>query len=169
MLKDLVALPITTAAQGLSGLPQVCGYFYRCGPDHTVWVDPRSARCSCGKADCPAIFNVLAYLASGGTPAPEAPPGFFPVLPTSCPICGSGVVADTTLNSGHRGLGWRCSEFGQLHYWRTLGAFHKDRVRCDCSAYSVLHRRGAGACTKKAVHPGDAAADPLNAQPEIPD
>jgi hypothetical protein len=100
----------------------VCGYSYAVdfGNDpslkqHRVGKDRRCA-CSLG-ADCPAVQAVADYLKAGGARAPDPPPGFFPVAPALCPVCGAEAVYDASLNSKRRGAGWTCVKGGKHHYW----------------------------------------------------
>jgi hypothetical protein len=83
---------------------------------HTVHKD-RS--CNCGDPNCPAVAIVTEWLTSGRIErAPEPPTGYTPYLPKSCPVCGAGVVADHTLSSHTRGIGWKCATGGAAHYWQ---------------------------------------------------
>jgi hypothetical protein len=102
----------------------IVGYFYNVdfGPGvhpqvHRVGKDKR---CSCPLgAGCPAVAVVAAHLKAGGERAPDPPPGYFPVAPTTCPICNATTVYDHRLSSKRRGAGWRCTRSGSLHYWET--------------------------------------------------
>ena len=100
----------------------VIGYFY--AVDLGPGVQPRHHRvgknaiCSCYLDErCPAVDAVRAYLAAGGERAPEPPPGFYPVRPLKCPICGAETAYEPSLNSQRRGAGWRCRVAGTAHYW----------------------------------------------------
>jgi hypothetical protein len=100
----------------------VVGYFYavdfgfdaRTG-QHRVGKD---RRCTCSQgADCPAIQAVADYLKAGGERAPDPPPGYFPVAPAACPVCGAETYYVESLSSRRRGAGWACIKGGQSHYW----------------------------------------------------
>lgn len=119
-LEELIAAAVVTIA----------GYFYRVDfsngdeikdslhkSTHRV---SKEKRCSCYRgADCPAVSAVSAYLKAGGERAPNPPPGFFPVAPSTCPICGKDTIYDASLDSRERGAGWRCIAGGSRHYWET--------------------------------------------------
>jgi len=101
------------------------GYFY--SVDFGLGVNPRQHRvginaiCGCYLGElCPAVDAVRAYLADGGDRAPEPPPGFYPVIPSKCPICHSRVTFDLQLSTPHRGAGWRCEVGGTSHYWQRM-------------------------------------------------
>jgi hypothetical protein len=101
------------------------GYFYVV--DFGLGVNPRhhrvgiNATCSCYLGElCPAVDVVRAYLADGGDRAPEPPPGFYPVIPSKCPICQAEVTFDIQLSTAHRGAGWRCEASGSAHYWQRM-------------------------------------------------
>jgi|GEM_PF-2181692 len=101
------------------------GYFYTV--DFSQDVNPRHHRvginaiCSCYLGElCPAVDVVRAYLADGGDRAPDPPPGFYPVIPSKCPICHSKVTFDIQLSSKYRGAGWRCEVGGSAHYWQRM-------------------------------------------------
>lgn len=101
------------------------GYFYTVDfsqdvnpPHHRVGIN---AICSCYLGElCPAVDAVRVYLADGGDRAPEPPPGFYPVIPSKCPICHSKVTFDIQLSNHHRGAGWRCETGGSAHYWQRM-------------------------------------------------
>ena len=101
------------------------GYFYLV--DFGERVRPRihkvgkNGNCTCylGK-HCPAVAEVAAYLDAGGERVPNPPAGYYPMLPACCPICGAGVQMDTSLSSPKRGVGWRCTAGGSLHYWQRM-------------------------------------------------
>jgi hypothetical protein len=103
----------------------ITDYFYTVnfGPE----VHPRSHRvgknlvCTCYLAElCPAAEVVRAYLSAGGEPVPDPPPGFYPVIPSRCPICHAPVAFDRRLSSQARGAGWRCEAAGSAHYWQRM-------------------------------------------------
>lgn len=104
----------------------VIGYFYAVdfGPGvrqqhHRVG---KNAVCTCYLGEhCPAVDVVRGYLAAGGEKAPDPPPGYYPVAPNKCPICGAECVADTSLSTRNRGVGWRCTKGGKGHYWKRMG------------------------------------------------
>lgn len=103
---------------------RVAGYAYLVdmGPGvkprlHTVHKD-RS--CNCCQPDCPAVQTVAEWLKAGRIErAPEPPAGYTPYLPSACPVCGTNVVADHTLSSRTRGIGWHCLSGGTAHYWQS--------------------------------------------------
>jgi hypothetical protein len=103
----------------------IAGYFYAI--DFGPTVRPRhhrvgkNASCTCylGKL-CPAVDAVRTYLSAGGQPAPDPPPGFYPVIPSRCPICHAPVFFDARLSSRERGAGWRCEAAGSAHYWQCM-------------------------------------------------
>lgn len=104
----------------------VSGYFYQV--DFGEGVRPqlhyvgKNAVCSCHLADqCPAVDVVRDYLHAGGERAAEPPPGYYPVIPHKCPICGAAVTFDSRLSSPNRGAGWRCTVGGSGHYWKRMG------------------------------------------------
>jgi hypothetical protein len=101
------------------------GYFY--AVDFGPGVQPRhhrvnkNATCTCYLgALCPAVDVVRAYLAAGGVLAPDPPPGYYPVVPTRCPICHAAVSFDRELSTSYRGAGWRCIAGGSAHYWQRM-------------------------------------------------
>ncbi len=114
----------------VSAVVTIAGYFYRVdfsngdeikGNLHTITHRvSKEKRCSCYLGvDCPAVSAVAAYLKAGGERAPDPPPGFFPVAPSTCPICGKETINDPSLDSRERGAGWRCIAGGSRHYWET--------------------------------------------------
>jgi hypothetical protein len=101
----------------------VIGYFY--GVDMGPAVRPRHHRvgkdrkCTCSLGvDCPVVQAVADYLRAGGLRAPEPPPGFFPVAPQNCPICGEEAYYVPGLSSKRRGVGWACVKGSETHYWQ---------------------------------------------------
>jgi hypothetical protein len=108
----------------------VIGYFY--AVDFGYGVRPqqhrvgKDKRCTCPLgADCPAILAVTDYLRAGGERAPDPPPGYFPIAPAACPICGAETYCAPGLNSKRRGAGWACVKGGKSHYWQA----HVDVLR----------------------------------------
>jgi|WetSurSiteA1Bulk_404760.scaffolds.fasta_scaffold132910_1 hypothetical protein len=100
----------------------VIGYFY--GVDLGYGVKPqhhwigKDLIYTCGLgADCPAVQAVASYLKDGGERVPEPPPGFFPVAPQTCPVCGAETVFVPELSSRRRGAGWSCIKGRKSHYW----------------------------------------------------
>jgi len=91
---------------------RVSGYAYVVNGTHIIY---QGLNCSCGQ-DCGAGALVVEWVNSGNDKAPTPPPGFTPYLPRSCPICGSRVVADHSLSSSNRGIGWKCKD--STHYWK---------------------------------------------------
>jgi len=104
----------------------ITGYFYAVdfGPrvypqQHRVG---KNAICTCYLGEfCSAVDVVRIYLADGGERAPDPLPGFYPVIPSLCPICHARVAYDAKLSSKHRGAGWRCETGGSAHYWQCIG------------------------------------------------
>lgn len=101
----------------------VTGHFYAVdfGNDvdlraHRVGKD-RRCTCSTGE-DCPAVLAVMDYLKAGGERAPDPPPGYFPVAPATCSVCGAEAYYVADLNSKRRGAGWACVVGGVSHYWQ---------------------------------------------------
>jgi hypothetical protein len=101
----------------------VIGYFY--DVDLGYGVKPQHHRigkdliCTCGLgAGCPAVQAVAACLKDGGERTPEPPPGFFPVAPHTCPVCGAKAFFAPELGSRRRGTGWSCSKGRKSHYWQ---------------------------------------------------
>jgi hypothetical protein len=79
----------------------------------------KNAQCTCSLGrHCPAVAVVRNYLADGGQRAPTPPPGYYPVAPAACPVCGAEVLVDQRLSNKRRGVGWRCKAAGSLHYWQ---------------------------------------------------
>jgi len=117
-----VLQPATNQAPSWQATVSISGYFYRVdlGPEvrpryHTVGKD-RHCTCSLG-ANCPAVKSVADYLYAGGERAPDIPPGYFPVVPQACPICGAETYYVPSLNSRRRGAGWACVKGKKAHYW----------------------------------------------------
>ena len=101
----------------------VSGYFY--AVDLGYGVHPRHHRvgidlkCTCVLgAECPAVQSVTDYLKAGGQPASDPPPGYFPVAPQSCPVCGAEAYYVAELSSRRRGAGWACVKGSETHYWQ---------------------------------------------------
>jgi hypothetical protein len=126
----------------------ISGYFYRV--DLGELASPhyhlvRNNVCACPNGqECQAVDAVAQYLGEGGKPTPDPLPGFYPVAPHNCPICGAEVLLDHQLNSCQRGAGWICSKHGSSHYWLALGLDHARRKHvqaCRCTAYTVPHIR----------------------------
>ncbi len=101
----------------------VSGYFYAVDFGHDAHPGQhrvgKDRRCSCplGPA-CPAVLAVVDHLKAGGERAPDPPPGYFPVAPAICPVCGAEAYYDSTLSSKRRGAGWACASGGVSHYWQ---------------------------------------------------
>jgi hypothetical protein len=82
----------------------------------------KNAECTCFLAErCPAVDAVRAYLKAGGDRVPDPPPGYYPVHPAKCPICGAETAREPQLSSKRRGAGWRCLKGGTAHYWQKMG------------------------------------------------
>lgn len=101
----------------------VSGYFYAVdlGPEiqpqhHRIGKD-RGCTCPLGM-QCPAVRVVADYLREGGERAPDPPPGYYPVAPGVCPVCGARAHYEPTLSSRVRGAGWICANGGKSHYWQ---------------------------------------------------
>lgn len=147
--EDRAAIPLLSlrnqaeAFQALLNEVQVSvsGYFYMV--DFGPGIRPQHHRigsngvCSCYLGElCPAVDVVRVYLADGGEPVPDPPPGYYPVTPHKCPICGSPVRFDIKLSSRQRGAGWRCASGGSAHYWQLMGQVlaQKFAARADIEA-----------------------------------
>ena len=90
---------------------------------HTVF----TGECGCADEDCPAPRLVTDWLATEyGQLTAKAPTGYLPFLPKACPICNGRIVADHTLSSSQRGIGWQCINHGTAHYWLHKWAAIKD-------------------------------------------
>ena len=75
--------------------------------------------CSCTlEQECPSIVAVRMFLRDGGKPAMPPLPGYFPVVPHVCLVCGAKAYYYPKLTSRQRGLGWSCEEGGTYHYWQ---------------------------------------------------
>jgi hypothetical protein len=98
-------------------------YFYLVdfGPDvkprhHIVGKD---GFCTCSlESECPAVEAVKQYLKAGGQRSEDPRPGYFPVVPARCPICGAKCRYDPNHSSKRRGVGWECTE--GRHYWAAM-------------------------------------------------
>lgn len=119
------------------------GYFYAVdfGPD----VRPRHHRvgknllCTCYLGElCPGVDVVRAYLSSGGQSAPDPPPGYYPVIPSRCPMCHAAVRYDRQLSTGERGAGWRCEVGGSAHYWQRMVQVLAWRFACKAASRQGL-------------------------------
>lgn len=127
----LTACPPRASAEVLQlavmeAVVSITGYCY--AVDLGEGVQPRrhyvgpDLACACEILEaCPAVRSVQEYLRAGGQPAPQPPPGYYPVRPARCPVCGDGTVLDARLSSKRRGSGWRCVSGGSAHYWDTMG------------------------------------------------
>ena len=110
--------------------------------------------CSCGlEADCAAVTAVKKHLKDGGQAAGAPEPGFYPVAPHVCPICGGKVHPDASLSSRHRGIGWRCEKGGASCYWTAeVQAF-----KAHCQAKNSRSGRALAVAFQNApfqFHPG---------------
>ncbi len=123
------------------------GYFYAVdfGPGmrpqhHRV---DKHRRCSCylGEA-CPAVQAVADYLRAGGERAPDPPPGYYPVAPVACPICGAATIFDNSLSSKRRGAGWRCTKGGAGHYWQAQVKVLKEKAAANPWIFPPVVVRG---------------------------
>ena len=101
----------------------VIGYFYDVDlgydvrPEHHRIGKDLICTCDLG-AGCPAVQVVTAYLKAGGEHSPVPPPGFFPVAPQTCPVCGAETFFVPELSSRRRGTGWSCIKGKKSHYWQ---------------------------------------------------
>ncbi len=114
----------------------VSGYFYTVdfgysadSRQHRVGKDRRCS-CALGVA-CPAVLAVVDYLMAGGERAPDPPPGYFPVAPATCSVCGAEAYYYAKLSSKHRGAGWACSVGGVGHYWQAQGKVLREQCRVN--------------------------------------
>jgi len=116
----------TTATPGIlqqqPASVRVTGYFY--AVDLGSHVRPQyhyvgiNAECNCYLGHtCPAVDAVRAYLKEGGQRVDRPPFGYYPVRPSTCPICQAKTASDMSLSSPHRGAGWTCPS-GTSHYWQ---------------------------------------------------
>jgi hypothetical protein len=136
-LGTYVPSPVTVA---------VNGYFYAVDLGHGV--QPRHHRvgsnavCACylGKL-CPAVDLVREHLADGGERAPEPPPGYYPVAPAQCPVCGAEAAYEKSLSSKTRGAGWRCTNGGSAHYWQQMGHALAEKMRRNPWLFPPVVRR----------------------------
>lgn len=147
-----------------SAVVAVIGYFYSVefGDEyarnhHTAHRVGKDRRCTCPQGErCPAVAAVSAYLRAGGERAPDPPPGYYPVAPASCPICGAGTVFDNRLSSARRGAGWRCAQVGSLHYWEAqVGALRQKLAANPWLFPPVVVREGVHRLAYDGIQPGD--------------
>jgi hypothetical protein len=117
----------------------IVGNFYAVdfGPN----VRPRQHRmgknlvCTCYLGElCPAVDAVRAYLSSGGQPPPDPPLGYYPVIPSRCPICYAAVSYDRQLDTRERGAGWQCEIGGAAHYWQRMVQVLAWRFACKAAS-----------------------------------
>jgi hypothetical protein len=147
----------------------VVGYFYHVelandrsqnhSPVHRVGKD---RRCTCPLGDrCPAVAAVAAYLKAGGERAPDPPPGYYPVVPSICPICRAPAVFDNRLSSVRRGAGWRCTQAGGLHYWETHVQVLRQKLAANPWLFPpVVVREGVRLLAYAGVQPEDSVLYP---------
>ena len=114
--------PATGILRQQEAYVRVTGYFY--AVDFGEQVRPRyhyvgiNAECNCNLAHaCPAVDAVRSYLKEGGQRADRPPFGYYPVRPSTCPICNEKTADAPSLSSRHRGAGWICPS-GTSHYWK---------------------------------------------------
>ena len=144
----------------------IAGYFY--AVDFGDGVHPRHHRvgkngiCSCYlEEQCPAVDIVRAHLEAGGERAPEPPPGYYPVYPAKCPVCGAKCVADSSLNSRTRGAGWRCTQGGKGHYWKRMGQHLAQKFKNNPWLFPpIVVRDGRQVNAYDGILPGDQALYP---------
>ncbi|HOD05037.1 MAG TPA: hypothetical protein PKH92_08340 [Anaerolineaceae bacterium] len=148
----------------------VAGYFYAVdlgstsppgghSPPHRVGKD---RRCSCplGK-HCPAVQAVADHLRAGGERAPDPPPGFFPVAPAECPVCGAETIFDNSLSSKRRGAGWRCTLGSSAHYWQAHVQILKQKFADNPWLFPpVVVRDGKQMAAYDGILPGDRVLSP---------
>ena len=122
MQQTITRSPATITIRQEQASVRVTGYFY--AVDLGSHVRPQhhyvgiNAECNCTLGhSCPAVDAVRAYLKEGGQRVDRPPFGYYPVRPSTCPICQGRTVSDTSLSSRNRGAGWRCSS-GKTHYWQ---------------------------------------------------
>jgi hypothetical protein len=121
----------------------IMGYFY--AVDFGAEVRPRHHRvgknlvCTCYLGElCPAIDAVRAYLSAGGQSPPEPAPGYYPVIPSQCPICHAPVIYDSQLSTRARGAGWQCEYGGSAHYWQRMVQVLAWRFACKAASRQGL-------------------------------
>jgi hypothetical protein len=86
--------------------------------------------CTCGlEQDCAAVTAVKKHLKDGGGAACTPEPGYYPVAPHVCPVCGAKARPDVSLSSRQRGIGWRCEKGGATCYW--TAQVEVLRARCE--------------------------------------
>ena len=117
----------------------VIGFFYAVEFDLDVHTRNHrvsmNAICTCYLGEiCPAVDVVRAYLSAGGERTPDPPPGYYPVIPTRCPICTARVTFDISLSSNQRGAGWRCEMGGSAHYWQRMGQVSAWKAARKCAS-----------------------------------
>jgi hypothetical protein len=150
----------------------VVGYFYAVnfGPSHpqTHRVG-KNRRCTCPDGvSCPAVGAVVAYLKSGGERAPDPPPGYYPVAPMTCPICGADAVYDQNLGSKQRGAGWRCIQAGSRHYWEDQVSALRQKMADNPWYYPpVVVREGQRLLAYEGIKPDDTVLYPGLLRSEI--
>ncbi len=147
----------------------VVGYFYSVEFTEDAHPNHRSAhrvgkdrRCTCPQGKrCPAVAAVAAYLRAGGARAPDPPPGYYPVAPASCPICGAPAVFDNRLSSAQRGAGWRCAQTGSLHYWEAQVQVLRQKLAANPWLFPpVVLRQGTRYLAYDGIQPGDSVLYP---------
>ena len=150
----------------------VAGYFYAVNfrsnqPNvHRVGKD---RRCICpAGSKCPAVVAVAAYLKAGGERAPDPPPGYYPVAPKTCPICGAQAIYDQNLGSKQRGAGWRCNQAGSRHYWEDQVQALRQKMAENPWYYPpVVVREGQRLLAYEGIEPGDTVLYPGLLRSEI--
>ena len=112
-----------TRASPSQATVMVVGYFYAVNlgdsvrpPHHRVAINGECT-CTLGRS-CPAVQAVKNYLAKGGERVERPPYGYYPVIPSKCPVCQAPVQFDLSLSSPRRGAGWTCAIGGKSHYWQ---------------------------------------------------
>ena len=129
----------------------------------------KEKRCTCyGGASCLAVSAVAAYLRAGGERAPDPPPGYYPVAPASCPICGKETMYDPHLDSKQRGAGWRCISGGSRHYWEAHVLVLKQKFAANPWHFPpVVTREGMRILAYDGIQEGDVVLYPGVLRAEI--
>ncbi len=122
----------------------------------------KEKRCTCYRgASCPAVAAVAAYLKAGGEHTPDPPPGYYPVAPAACPICGAETMYDPCLDSRQRGAGWRCISGGSRHYWEAHVLVLKQKFAANPWHFPpVVMREGMRVLAYDGIQEGDVVLYP---------
>jgi len=137
------------------------------GSRHSVLGYTLECACALG-ANCPAVNVVRDHLAMGGEQTANPRPGYYPVAPRTCPICGAETFFDIALSSKNRGAGWRCKHGGKSHYWQDQGEALKVKFRSQPWLFPpVVIRQGQRMNAWDGVLIGDDVLDPGLLRSEI--